>query len=95
MQYKDYNYSIFALHHTLLLFKIWKFQKISLSLRKNISNMAKKKQSKPQQQQLSPVRFLKERVRQVPVYKCYISKSLVNETEGSIMVVRKHTDGEL
>lgn len=55
--------------------------------------MAKKKQSKPQQQQLSPVRFLKERVRLVPVHKCYISKSLVNETEGSIMVVRKHTGG--
>lgn len=54
--------------------------------------MAKKKQSKPQQhQQLSPVRFLKERVRQVPVHKCYISENFANETEGTILVVRKHT----
>ena len=53
--------------------------------------MAKKKQSKPQQQSISPVRFLKERVRQVPVYKCYLSHDFEKSTEGTVMVVRKHT----
>ncbi len=53
--------------------------------------MAKKKQSKPQQQSISPVRFLKERVRQVPIYKCYLSHDFENSTEGTVMVVRKHT----
>ena len=53
--------------------------------------MSKKKQSKPQQQSISPVRFLKERVRQVPVYKCYLSHDFENSTEGTVMVVRRHT----
>ena len=53
--------------------------------------MAKKKQPKPQQLQISPVRFLKERVRQVPVYKCYLSHDFEKSTEGTVMVVRKHT----
>ena len=53
--------------------------------------MSKKKQSKPQQQSISPVRFLKERVRQVPIYKCYLSHDFEKSTEGTVMVVRKHT----
>lgn len=52
--------------------------------------MAKTKQSKSQQQSISPVKFLKERVRQVPIYKCYISNDLEESTEGTVMVVRKH-----
>lgn len=52
--------------------------------------MGKKKASKPQQQPLSPVRFLKERVRLAPIYKCYASKDFETSSEGTIMVVRQH-----
>lgn len=52
--------------------------------------MAKKKPNKSQQAAISPARFLKERVRLVPVYKCYLSHNFEDETEGTVMVVRKH-----
>lgn len=54
--------------------------------------MAKKKQNKQQQQQtMSPTKFLKERVRLVPLDKCYIGSGLEDGTEGTILVTRKHT----
>lgn len=53
--------------------------------------MSKKKQNKQTQQSLSPAKFLKERARLVPIYKCYIGNDLENGTEGTVLVIRKHT----
>lgn len=53
--------------------------------------MGKKKQNKQTQQPLSPTKFLKERARLVPIDKCYIGSDLENGTEGTVLVVRKHT----
>jgi len=53
--------------------------------------MGKKKQNKQPQQPLSPAKYLKERARLVPLEKCFICCDLENGTEGTVLVVRKHT----
>ena len=55
--------------------------------------MAKKKTNNSGQA-LSPTRFVKERGRMVPIYKCYMDKDAVESGEANIMVVRKHKDGK-
>ena len=58
--------------------------------------MAKKKQRKPStsgQQFLSPEKFVRERVRQLPIGKCYISDTGSDGGLCQILVTRQHTGG--
>ena len=54
--------------------------------------MAKKKSTNHQQPQqtLSPERFIREKARQVPIYKCYLDADLTVCGEANIIIVRKH-----
>lgn len=54
-----------------------------------VYNMAKKKIQQPQQA-LSPEKFIKEKARLVPIYKCYIDRDFEKSGEANIIVVRKH-----
>lgn len=51
--------------------------------------MAKQKK----QQQLSPERYIRERARLLPIYKCYKGETIGDSREMSIMVIRKHAGG--
>lgn len=51
--------------------------------------MAKKKIQQPQQA-LSPEKFIKEKARLVPIYKCYMDGDIETSGEANIIVVRKH-----
>lgn len=55
--------------------------------------MAKKKNNNPGQA-LSPTRYIKERGRTVPIYKCYMEEDALESGEANIMVIRKHKDGK-
>lgn len=57
--------------------------------------MAKKKKKQQQQQQpLSPERFLREKVRSLPIGKCYINTGYESADEGYIIVTREHKGGK-
>lgn len=51
--------------------------------------MAKKKNQQPQQT-ISPEKFIKEKARLVPIYKCFIERDFEKSGEANIFVVRKH-----
>ena len=53
--------------------------------------MAKKKQS---QQMLSPIEFLKKKIRLVPLYKCYKTVDMDKCGEGNVVVVRRHLNNK-
>ena len=58
--------------------------------------MAKKKAKKTQPQQfLSPERFLKERMRSIPIGKCYVNNDYMEEGYGNVIVTRVHTGGNI
>jgi len=67
----------------------------NLKKRRNI--MAKKKNKKKAQSQqfMSPEKFLKERMRSVPIGKCYITKGYEKSGYGNIIVSREHTGGRI
>lgn len=51
--------------------------------------MAKQKQQQP----LTPERYIRERARLLPIYKCYKGETIGDSREMSIMVIRKHAGG--
>lgn len=51
--------------------------------------MAKKKTLQTQQA-MSPEKFIKEKARLVPIYKCYIDRNFEKSGEANVIVVRKH-----
>ena len=54
----------------------------------------KRKKSKAGEK-LSPVKYIKTRARNLPVWKCYISKSWREEDLAHIFVIREHTNGNI
>jgi len=59
--------------------------------------MAKKKTKKKTQQQqfMSPEKFLRERMRSVPVGKCYVTDNYEKAGFGNVIVTRVHTGGRI
>ena len=59
--------------------------------------MARKKQKKQQTgvQQLSPEKYMKQRVRSLEIGKCYITDDIEECGEGHIVVTRNHTGGRV
>ncbi len=55
--------------------------------------MGKKKSSKQVAKPFSPEAYIRDKARQLPVYKCYKSINYLEDREMSIMVVRKHPQG--
>lgn len=53
----------------------------------------KKKNSKGMVQPLSPESYIRTKARQLPVYKCYKSVNLFEDREMSIIVIRRHPQG--
>lgn len=53
--------------------------------------MAKKKQQK--QQPMSPERYIREKARKLPIYKCYIGDNAGNSREKLAIIIRQHTCG--
>lgn len=51
--------------------------------------MAKKKKQQVQQA-LSPEKFIREKARLIPIYKCYMDKDAEAAGEANIIVIRKH-----
>ena len=51
--------------------------------------MAKQKKQQP----LTPERYIRERARLLPIYKCYKGETIGDSREMSIMVIRKHAGG--
>lgn len=62
-----------------------------------IDNMAKKKAKKKAQPQqfMSPEKFLKERMRSVPIGKCYVSENYEKTGVANVIVSRVHTGGRV
>jgi hypothetical protein len=56
--------------------------------------MAKRK-SPPQQQQLSPKKYILTRARSLPLYKCLINNNWKEAQMATIVVTRKHSNGNL
>lgn len=52
--------------------------------------MAKKQQK---QQLLSPERYIRERARKLPIYKCYKGETIGDKREMAILVIRQHAGG--
>ncbi len=48
---------------------------------------------KVKRQALSPERYLREKARQLPIYKCYKGTTFVEDREMAIVVIRQHTGG--
>lgn len=55
----------------------------------------KKKGNHPQQQKLTPERYIKERARKLPFGKCYVNKNWQKEGVAEVVVTRNRTDGNL
>lgn len=57
--------------------------------------MATKKNKKAaQSQEVRPEQYLRTRVRQLPIYKCYNCVSTKDSREMVVVVARQHTQGE-
>ena len=57
--------------------------------------MANKKGNKQSQQFLSPENYMRQRVRQLSIDKCYVSKSIIDNGEGYVIVSRRHNEGKI
>lgn len=57
--------------------------------------MAQKKKKNKQQQFLSPEKFIKQRMRQIPIGRCYMSENLPEEKFGLVVVSRLHQGGRI
>lgn len=55
--------------------------------------MVKKKKNSASQQPMSPERYIRERGRQLPIYKCYINEGWDDVMMATILVVRQHPQG--
>lgn len=53
-----------------------------------------KKKNRQQQQKMSPERFLREKVRSLPIGKCYISALFDTTKAGIVVVTREHAGGK-
>lgn len=58
-------------------------------------NIKKKKQPQPQKRALSPERFMKEKSRKLPLYKCYITKGWKEAGESNVFVARRRPNGNI
>ena len=54
-----------------------------------------RKQVKQQTKQLSPENYIKTKARTLPIYKCFITSGYQEFGMGNIMVIRKHTTGNI
>lgn len=57
--------------------------------------MAKKKNKGQAQEPFSPKKFLKERMRSIPIGDCYMSDDINIHGEGIVLITRKHTGGRI
>src|SRR5438067_1724693 len=47
------------------------------------------------QQQLSPEKYIQTRARSLPIYKCLVNSEWVDSKMASVIVMRKHTNGNV